>query len=386
MLKFTQSSVRALRPPACKADYFVQDDSLAGFGVRFRGGGAGVYAIRYSLAGQDRRLSYQRVDRVTLADARTWARRQFAAVGERTDPAAARARAVAKIANTIEPLIEPFLAHLAGNGRSTSYLAENTRSLRRYFSALHRFAATDITRAMVSRELASIRTEHGPIAADRSRSHLSSFFAWSIGEGAAENNPCIGTNRTGGKARSRTLNDAELRSIWKALDVDDYSTIIKLLILTGARRAEIGSLSRSEINLLDKQIELPGARTKNGLDFIIPMSPRVLALVKNRKRHGSDFVFGRGRGGFAGWSTAKRALDGRLQIEPWTVHDFRRCMSTRMHEVLKIPPHVVEACLNHKRGGIAAVYNPHNRMKYRDEKREALGAYADHVAKIVGRQ
>ena len=47
---------------------------------------------------------------------------------------------------------------------------------------------------------------------------------------------------------------------------------------------------------------------------------------------------------------------------------------------LGIAPHVIESVLNHKRGGIAGVYN---RGRYETEKRNALALWADHVCEIV---
>ena len=165
------------------------------------------------------------------------------------------------VSDTIEPLIDDFVSYLRRNGRADTYLAEVERSLRRYFSPLHRFNAGDINRAMVAKLLATIRTDRGPIAADRSRAHLSKFFTWMISEGLAEVNPVSGTNRTGSKARERVLQDFELLTIWNALGSDDYGDTVRLLILTGARRDEIGSLLRGEINIAQKQIELPGSRS-----------------------------------------------------------------------------------------------------------------------------
>jgi hypothetical protein len=54
--------------------------------------------------------------------------------------------------------------------------------------------------------------------------------------------------------------------------------------------------------------------------------------------------------------------------------------------MLRVPPHIIEAVLNHKSGivsGVAAVYNRH---AYLDEKREALEAWAGHVAKLIERE
>ena len=62
--------------------------------------------------------------------------------------------------------------------------------------------------------------------------------------------------------RSRVLSDAELAQIWRALDDGPYSAIVRLLMMTGARREEIGGLRWSEINFDEAVIVLPPARTK----------------------------------------------------------------------------------------------------------------------------
>ncbi len=62
-------------------------------------------------------------------------------------------------------------------------------------------------------------------------------------------------------------------------------------------------------------------------------------------------------------------------------------MVTLMNERLGIPPHVVEAVVNHVSGsakvGVAGVYN---RALYLDERRKALSAWAEYVRRITGRE
>jgi integrase len=376
-VRFTQSRVNSLRPPADKRDHEVLDEAMPGFGVRFRNGGSGAYFIKYRLGGKDGRLSLGKVGKVTLADAQAAARRHFSSIADKVDPSIERARAVAAISDTIEPLIDDFLAYMVRKGRSASHRVEVERSLRRYFAALHRFNAADIDRAMVAKLLATIRTDRGVIAADRSRAHLSKFFSWLISEGHADHNPVSGTIKTGGRARERVLQDSELLAIWNGVGDDDYGAVLKLLILTGARRDEIGSLTRSELNIGQRQIELAARRTKSGVGHVIPLSgPAMAILIARTPREDSDHVFGRGKGGFSGWSQCKKRLDARLDLEPWVLHDFRRVLSTVMHERLGILPHIVESCLGHVGGGVAAVYN---RSVYLVQKREALDRYAEHI-------
>jgi integrase len=390
-MRFTQSNVTSFKPPAGKADHWEPDDALPGFGLRFRNGSAGVYAIRYSIADKDRRLSLGKLSKITLDAARTAARKQFAMLAERLDPNTERAKRVAKVTDTIEPLIDAFLDWLAkskkrnGEKRSTTYLSENTRTLKVYCKGLHRYSADDINRKMIAEQLAKIRIERGPISGDRSRAHLSKLFNWAIAEGRAASNPVDGTNKIGSNQRARLLADNELKAVWQSLGDDDYGAICRLLILTGARRDEIGSLSRSEINLAQKQIELPGSRTKSGLDTIIPLSPLALSILKAREpREGSDFVFGRGTGGFSGWSASKARLDEKLPgVKHFVLHDFRRAISTVMHDRLDVAPHVVESVLGHISGHKGGVGGNYNKAQYLDQKRAALEKYADHVNALM---
>ena len=109
-----------------------------------------------------------------------------------------------------------------------------------------------------------------------------------MGEGLLDLNPVIGTNRQEETSRDRVLSDDELKIIWNATaDGSDYSSIVRLLLLTGCRATEIGSLSFSEIS--DNQITLPPKRTKNGRQHIIPIVPAVQDILNARPR-GDGFV------------------------------------------------------------------------------------------------
>ncbi len=69
-------------------------------------------------------------------------------------------------------------------------------------------------------------------------------------EGLVESNPVMATNNPAQDmpARDRVLSDTELRTIWNACQDNDGGKIIKLLMLTGCRREEIGGLKRDEID------------------------------------------------------------------------------------------------------------------------------------------
>ena len=117
----------------------------------------------------------------------------------------------------------------------------------------------------------------------------------------------------------------------------------------------------------------PGNRTKGGVDHIIPLSPLALSILTARTpREDSDFVFGRGEGGFSGWSQCKARLDARLDLEPWVLHDFRRALSTTMHERLDVAAAYRRSHpwpYQRAQGGVAGTYN---RAQYLDQRRDAL--------------
>jgi integrase len=223
---------------------------------------------------------------------------------------------------------------------------------------LHGMQLTAIDRRTVATLLTELATNNGP--------GLAAFFSWAMREGLADANPVTGTNRAVTKgARDRVLIDDELRLIWNALSISTYGDIVRLLALTGQRRDEIGSLRWQEIDFDKAVISLPPERTKNSRPHDVPLSPAALAILKARPRlAGHEFVFSSAANGFFGWSDCKLALDARIAgngaIAPWRLHDLRRTVSTRMRDELAIPPHIVEAVLNHvsgHRSGVAGVYN-----------------------------
>jgi integrase len=216
---------------------------------------------------------------------------------------------------------------------------------------------------------------------------LSSFFNWAAREGLIDANPAAFTNKRNETQRDRVLSDAEIRAIWAALQADDFGDIVKVLALTGQRRAEVSDLSWNEIDLERGLIVLPANRTKNGREHVIPMSGPVRAILESRRQiYGRDRVFGI-RGDVFSFSKPRKRLDAAIvpgAIErPWTLHDLRRTMATGMADRLAVQPHVVEAVLNHAsghKGGVAGIYN---RAQYLAAKKQALELWADYVMALV---
>jgi integrase len=205
------------------------------------------------------------------------------------------------------------------------------------------------------------------------------MFAYAIREGLTESNPVSGTGKASeGNGRERVLSQDELTAILRALGDDPFSEIIRMLILTGQRRSEIGGLRWSEVDLGQGLIVLPAARVKNGRQHELPISTQVRAVLERQPRR-NEWVWGCD---WNSWSEPKAKLDRQLDgIAPWRLHDLRRSCATHMAE-LGVLPHVIEAVLNHVSGHKSGVAGIYNRARYQDEMRVALQTWADFVDRL----
>jgi integrase len=316
------------------------------------------------------------------------------------DPVGEKLEARTKVDETLGALLPKYLAYKRQHVRVRTF-EEIERHLSVHARQLHARAVAAIDRRAVALWLTDVAEKKGPAIANRVRASLSACFGWMIREGLIEANPVLNTNKAAeAGARERVLVDDELREIWQALGDDQYSSVVRLLMLTGARRNEIGNLRWSEVDLDKKTIALPAERTKNGWPHLIPLTAAALACLRAQPRRqqadGSqrDLVFGHGERGWQDWSGSKADLDARIlearkkkqpkakPIEDWTLHDFRRSLSTAMHERLNIMPHVVEAVLGHV-GHRAGVPGTYNLSSYDEQKAIALARWADHVETLV---
>jgi integrase len=174
--------------------------------------------------------------------------------------------------------------------------------------------------------------------------------------------------------------NCELASIWRACKDDDYGKIIRLLILCGARRSEIGGLRWSWMDPDLTTLTIPATVAKNHRAHTLPITSMMRSIIKSvPQKVNRDPLFGQRAEGFTGWPHCR--LDVTLATA-WRVHDLRRSTATGMAD-LGIQPHVIENILNHASGhksGVAGIYNRSSGMR---EMRIALDRWSDHVQSIV---
>lgn len=361
------------------------DTEVAGFGFRLRRGGKRTWVLQYKINGSDRRLTIGPYPGITPKAAREIAQSKLAEIWQGRDPQAdkreAKARAQAQI--LLRTVIDNFLADKQAELRPSSF-SEMQRYLLNHWKPLHGWPIAEIQLSHIAKILAELK-KIGPVSAARSRSCLSTCFRWAMGNGYVQANPVIGSlNPDTGAMRDRVLNDSELATIWNACNSsDDYDRIIRLLILTGARRTEVGGMQWSELDFEQRLWTISADRSKNGNAHTLPLPPAFWQIIEGIEHRNNGNLFGqRSDRGYRNWDTSKKALDGRCPIPAWVHHDIRRSVATGLAN-LKVLPHIIEQILNHTSGHKSGVAGVYNKSVYMPEVRKALIKWAKHTASIV---
>jgi integrase len=299
------------------------------------------------------------------------------------DPQADKAERRSKDRVSLRSIVAEYLETKRDKLRPKTYKqAERYLLSGLHFKSLHNMPIDQVSQRDVARCLLDI-AKRGNATAVQARKALSAFFVWSMKMGLATANPVINTESRASKPRERVLSDPELIAVWRACGDDHFGKIVKLLILTAARRTEVGGMCWSELDDSGNWT-IPAARSKNDRAHTLPLPQAALDIIASVPLVlDRDQLFGgRGAHGYANWNKAKRLLDERSGVSDWLLHDLRRTAATRMADI-GVQPHIIEAILNHYSGHRAGPAGIYNRSSYQREVRAALALWADHITALV---
>lgn len=381
-MRLTAKTVETLEIKEGKR-YDVRDETLPGLLIRVSSSGQKVWYVHKRVDGRMRRVRIGAYPLLSLSDARQAARKMLVDI---ETGAFSAARVKKPEVKSLATVIDDYI---------TLYAKPRNRDWKRVAATLRKFSVLfdrsidTITRADVVEVLDQIVAGGTPIRANRAAAAIKTVMNWSVDRGLIVASPLTGMRMpVKEEARERVLSADELRAVWVAASACGYpfGDCIKLLILTGQRRAEVAGMRWSELDLENGLWNLPGKRVKNASAHIVPLAAPAVEILRNVPRFlRSDYVFTTtGRSPVSGFGRAKARIDCHAQLTgaDWRVHDLRRTVATNM-AMLRIAPHVIEAVLNHRTGivsGVAAIYNRHG---YLDEKREALLAWASLLDALI---
>ncbi|MCL1124198.1 tyrosine-type recombinase/integrase [Shewanella surugensis] len=234
--------------------------------------------------------------------------------------------------------------------------------------------------------LDTVRTNTSAANAGSILKRLKTVIRWSKSRGEIKDSFCldipikaIGTTQS---QRDRVLEWSEVAGLWRQIEssraTPKTKACVQLLILTGARNAEIREAKRAEFKLDDAVWVLPKERSKTGKAIRRPLSDHSIHILELL-----DFIYGVERQYLIEGAQRDKCLTTHsinryvqrlnevLKYEHFVPHDFRRTISTRLSEK-RVMPHVTEKMLGHELGGIMAIYNKHDWI---DEQKAAYQLY-----------
>jgi integrase len=380
-IKITNAVLDRLKPPAVgQVDYF--DSAYPGLALRITAKGVKSWTYFGRVHGKIKRATLGRYPDLSLAKARRKAGETADAMRQGIDPAAAKRAQRAAVRDNFEGVLTEWLKRDQAENRSH---AEVKRLIEREtLPAWRGRLMSTITRRDVLDCIDAVVDRGSPIMARRLHAHLHRLFRWSMGRGIITANPMEGMEKPGSETqRDRVLSDAELASVWRAAEKVGwpFGPVVRLLILTGARRQEIGGLRWEEI--FGDKIELSGSRTKVGEAHTIPLSTVALDVIATLPRIGnSAYLFTTtGKTPVSGWTRSKELLDKAIielndgrALSDWRLHDLRRTVATGLQR-LGVGLQVTEAVLGHVGGSRAGIVGVYQRHEYAEEKKAALEAW-----------
>jgi integrase len=411
----TEIAIKKFKPGAARRE--IPDGKVGGLYYVLQPSGAASWALRYRHLGKPCKLTIG-PGVIPLPHARDLAREALVKIARGENPAAEKvaAKQAAKVAPEsasalVENIVASFLDRHAAKNCKAATCAEYKRILENNVVSVWRGRRLDdMTRADIHDLLDGIIDRGATVQANRTLAALRTVCNWAMERAAIVQNPCLGVKApTQEKTRQRVLSDDEIRRAWVAFDKVGwpFGDIGQLLLLTGARRDEIGDAKWSEFDAVGKTLSLPPARMKAGQAHEIPLSDSAMAIIaalpkiaaklkREEKSVEPKFLFTtNGVRPVSGFSKAKlqidciiaemiRAESGDDAPAPahWVFHDLRRTVATNLQK-LGVRLEVTEAVLGHVSGSRAGVVGIYQRHTFTEEKRAALEAWARRLHEIV---
>lgn len=371
-VKLTKTAVEAVAPPAA-GERRLWDKEVSGLCLRVypatarRPSGRRVYALKYRVGTRQRWHTIGEHgapwtdDGVELtADlARKEAKRIVGLARDGRD--LSKERQERRAAATVSDLIDRYLEEgpkTKPAKRATSWNADRGNLRHHVGPLIGTKLVREVTRSDIAKMVRSIeerktakpevktklrgraRVRGGAGIAERAKAAVSAMFSWGIEHGIGAENPCKAVKLAKRATVERFLTDKQATNLLQVLAEMQrdgeikkaHADIIRLLLLTGARKTEIVGLRWSEVDRTRKRLVLPPERTKAGGktgERRIQLGTAAVALLEEQSGQ-SEFVFPavRGDGPTTGVQKAWEAVRKRVGLADFRLHDLRHSFAS----------------------------------------------------------
>lgn len=354
--RLTDTIVKALPAPATgnKIHY---DADLPGFGCRVTAAGARAFILNYrTTGGRERRITIGKHPAWKVGPARDEAKRLRRDIDAGRDPLGEEQteRALPTVADLCERYREEHLP----KKRERSAIDDVALIEKEILPRLKRLKVADVTFNDVDRLHREITRRGVPIRANRAVALLSKMFSLAVRWQWRTENPARGIERNPEQKRERYLTGDELVRLTAALAEhrdEQAANIIRMLLLTGARRGEVLAMRWADLDLTAGIWTKPGSTTKQKTVHRVPLSAPARQLLAGIPQSG-DFVFpGRIEGHRVEIKANWRSICKGAELVGVRIHDLRHSYASILASAgLSLP--VIGALLGHSQPATTARY------------------------------
>src|SRR5262245_59514270 len=333
MPRLTDRIVKSLPSPETGNKLYF-DDIVSGFAARVTANDARGFVLSYRRKsdGLQRRVTIGSFPEWTTAAAREEAKGLKRDIDGGGDPVGTQREA--REAPTVNDLCDRFIDEQLPKRRRSTQI-DYARMIRGHIRRLlgrHKVGA--LTFADVDTLHRTVTKESGPYRANRVVALLSRLCSLAMQWHWRADNPCRGIEKNHEAKRKRYLTGAELERLSHALaehDDPDATDIVRLLLLTGARRGEVLAMKWADVS--NGTWTKPASTTKQNRDHVAPLSAPALAVLASReatREPGDVFVFaGRhGRGHRVEIKYSWRRLCRTAKLNDFRIHDLRHSFAS----------------------------------------------------------
>ena len=379
--KLNDRQVAALKPRTDR--YAMPDPELVGHYVMLQPSGVKTFkAVARDPFGKQVWVTLGRADHVGIEQSRHKAR-----------AAIARIR-IGKSAFKPPPPAPDSFAMVAAGWLQRHVAKKALRSERQIRQSIERLVMpvwgdrpfVEIRRTDVARLLDHIEDKHGSRMADLILAYVSGIANWYAQRNDEYVSPISrGMRRISTKesARSRVLDDDEIRAVWALAEKSGtYGAVIQLLLLCAQRLSKVITMRWDDVSVDGVWTIATAPREKTNAGTLALPEAAIAVIRRQPRIEGNPFVFaGRGRAHIGGLTKLKARFDAGLPPMPrWTPHDCRRTARSLMSRA-GVPSEHAERALGHAiKSSIEATYN---RYDYGPEKKIALEKLAALISEIV---
>ncbi len=395
-VKINNAALKALQPGE-----ILSDQEVTGFVARRLQSGTVTFSYRYWSGGRQRWARIGLWGSMTVDQARKLAKIKSGQVAEGRDPSAERQKEIAKRKTgniaTVNDLLDQYVK-MDVEARKLSSADEIKRTFNVYVRPrIGKVAIGELSLDHIV-TLQDEVADRGLVMSDRMLGRLARALRWYQRRDGSFRSPIVpGMRKTkdAERARTRILDDQEIRDVWIAVDRANvpqcYPRFIRALLLGGQRLRETSGTLWPEINLerdlwvIPRKGE-PNSKKRGKSGNVVPMNSSLWQQFGGPRKEGFVFSNDGGKRAFSGFSKAKVAFDaaidalrkeqGRSEMPHWQYHDLRRTARTLLSRA-GVNQDICDRVTAHTKPGIRKVYD---HWDFLPEKREAL----EKLAKLIG--